>query len=56
MISVPAGSKEIDDSDDKLLFAEIFSSFPNFDQVAINQVPESVKVWKCESESVKVKV
>ena len=50
MIFLPASSKEVDDSDDKLLFAEIFSSFSNFDQVAINQVPESesvkVKVWK----------
>ena len=48
MISSPAGSKEVNDGNDKLLFAEIFSSFSNFDQVAINQVPES--------ESVKVKV
>ena len=39
MISLPAGSKEINDGDDKLLFAEIFSSFPNFYQVTIHQVP-----------------
>ena len=40
MMCSPPSSKEVDDSDDKLLFAEILSSFPNFDQVAINQVPE----------------
>ena len=39
MKSLPAGSKEINDSDDKLLFAEILSSFSNFYQVAVDQVP-----------------
>ena len=37
---IPSGSKEVDDSDDKLLFAEILPSFSNFYQVAVNQVPE----------------
>ena len=36
MIFLPASSKEVYDSDDKLLFAEILSSFSNLYQVAVN--------------------
>ena len=43
MKSLPAGSKEINDSDDKLLFAEILSPFSNFYQVAVDQVPVTVQ-------------
>ena len=41
-IFLPAGSKEVDDSNDQLLFAEILSSLSNLDQVAVNQVPAIV--------------
>ena len=37
--SWPAGRKEVDDGDDKLLFAKVFSSFSHFYQISVNQVP-----------------
>ena len=38
--SWPAGCKEVDDGDDKLLFAEVSSSFSHFYQISVNQVPD----------------